>query len=289
MLFVMFFWCFKQKSNIWAQMVFLICNLAYVKVDAMSDEEEKRAKRVPFERQLSEWIIRRHSRVFRVTLLLVLALLVFLTSFRLSAGGLREWVQVEPAVIVNISIQLYAIINPISAVPTFLMFTGNLKGNERQKIVNTITIIVIALILTFAFFGPILLQALDVSVANFRFGGGILLMILAVDMLGGISRSKSVDLQQVAVVPLATPLLVGPGTMTTLIVQANSYPIINVILGGLIAAIGVYVTFWSAPMLASAVGKNGIQAMSRIMAVILAAIASQMIYLALYDWGIAKA
>ena len=113
-------------------------------------------------------------------------------------------------------------------------------------------------------------------------------MILAVDMLGGISRSKSVDLQQVAVVPLATPLLVGPGTMTTLIVQANSYPIINVILGGLIATIGVYVTLLSAPMLASAVGKNDIQAMSRIMAVILAAIASQMIYLALYDWGIAK-
>jgi multiple antibiotic resistance protein len=62
---------------------------------------------------------------------------------------------VEPAVIVNISIQLYAIVNPISAVPTFLMFTGNLKGNERQKIVNTITIIVIALILTFSLFGPL--------------------------------------------------------------------------------------------------------------------------------------
>jgi multiple antibiotic resistance protein len=258
-----------------------------VKVDAMG-EEEKREKKVSFERQLSEWIIGRHSRVFRVSLFVVLALLVFWVSFRLSAGGLREWVQVEPAVIVNISIQLYAIINPISAVPTFLMFTGNLKRNERQKIVNTITMIVIALILTFAFFGPILLQALDVSVANFRLGGGILLMILAVDMLGGISRSKSVDLQQVAVVPLATPLLVGPGTMTTLIVQANSYPIINVIVGGLIATIGVYITLWAAPMLASALGKNGIQALSRIMAVILAAIASQMIYLALYDWGIAK-
>src|SRR3990170_5106877 len=114
-------------------------------------EEEKREKKVSFERQLSEWIIRRHSKVFRVSLFVVLTLLVFWVSFRLSAGGLREWVQVEPAVIVNISIQLYAIINPISAVPTFLMFTGNLKGNERQKIVNTITMIVIALILTLHF------------------------------------------------------------------------------------------------------------------------------------------
>ena len=121
-----------------------------MKVDAMG-EEKKREKKVSFERQLSEWIIGRHSRVFRVSLFVVLALLVFWVSFRLSAGGLREWVQVEPAVIVNISIQLYAIINPISAVPTFLMFTGNLKRNERQKIVNTITMIVIALILTLHF------------------------------------------------------------------------------------------------------------------------------------------
>ncbi len=251
-------------------------------------EEEKHAKKVSFEKQLSEWVLHRHNRVFRVSLLLVLALLLFLTYYRLSSRGPSEWFQVEPAIVVNVSIQLFAIINPISAVPTFLMFTGGLKVTERQKIINTITIIVIGLILTFALFGPILLQALDVSVANFRLGGGILLMILAIDMLSGISRSKSVDLQQVAVVPLATPLLVGPGTMTTLIVQANSYPIINVILGGLIAVLGVYLIFWAAPMLVSAFGKNGVLAISRIMAVVLAAIASQMIYLALYDWGIVK-
>jgi len=57
-----------------------------VKVDAMG-EEKKREKKVSFERQLSEWIIRRHSRVFRVSLFVVLALLVFWVSFRLSAGG----------------------------------------------------------------------------------------------------------------------------------------------------------------------------------------------------------
>jgi len=252
-------------------------------------EDKKRESTVSvFEKQLSEWILRRHGKVFRWAIVLALVMLVFLTSFRLTVGGLREWVQVEPTAILNISIQLFAIMNPISAVPTFLIFTGNLKKAERQKIVNTTSMIVIVLLLTFTFFGPLILQALRISVDNFRFGGGILLLVLAIDMLGGMSRSKSVDLEQVAVVPLATPLLVGPGTMTTLIVLSNSYAIINVVLGGLIATVGVYLSLRFAPLLVSAIGKNGIQAVSRIMAVILAAIASQMIYSALYSWGIAK-
>jgi len=252
-------------------------------------EKEREGLVSSLEKQLSEWIVRRHSKVFRLALLLVIVLLVFLASFRFTVGGLKEWVQIDPAAILNISIQLFTIMNPISTIPTFLMYTGKLKEDERRKITSTTTMIVIALLLTFTLFGPLMLTALDVSVTNFRFGGGILLLILAIDMLGGMSRSKTIDVRQAAVVPLATPLLVGPGTMTTLIVLANTYALVNVLTGGLIAAAGVYLTLRFAPLLVSAVGNNGIQAASRIMAVILAAIASQMIHSALLEWGIAKA
>ncbi|MGB9714253.1 MAG: MarC family protein [Candidatus Bathyarchaeales archaeon] len=253
----------------------------------MSGEKERERTVSSFEKQLSEWIIRRHGSVFRLALLLAVILLVFLTSFRFTVGGLREWIQIEPAAILNITIQLFTIMNPISTIPTFLIYTGKLKDDERRKITSTTTLIVIVLLLTFALFGPLILTALDVSVTNFKFGGGILLLILAIDMLSGMSRSKAIDIKQVAVVPLATPLLVGPGTMTTLIVLSNTYTIVNVLIGGLIAAIGVYLTLCFAPLLVSAVGNNGVQAASRVMAVILAAIASQMIHSALLDWGIA--
>lgn len=260
-----------------------------VKAKPMSTDKGHESTVSSFEKQLSDWIMRRHSRVIRLALLLILALLAFLASFRFTVGGLKEWVQIEPAAILNITIQLFTIMNPISTIPTFLVYTGNLKGDERQKITSTTTMIVVALLLTFTLFGSLILSALNVSVTNFRFGGGILLMILAVDMLGGMSRSKTIDLRQVAVVPLATPLLVGPGTMTTLIVLSNSYAIVNVLVGGLVAALGVYLTLRSAPILVKVAGNNGIQAASRIMAVIIAAVASQMLYAALLDWGIAKA
>ncbi|MEM2953284.1 MAG: MarC family protein [Candidatus Bathyarchaeia archaeon] len=254
----------------------------------MSSEKGHEGTVSSFEKQLSDWIIRRHGKVFRLALLFILALLIFLTSFRFTVGGLKEWVQIEPAAILNITIQLFTIMNPISTVPTFLVYTGNLKEDERRKIIGTTTMIVVALLLTFTLFGPLILSALNISITNFRFGGGILLMILAVDMLGGMSRSKAIDLKQVAVVPLATPLLVGPGTLTTLIVLSTSYAIINVLIGGLIAALGVYSTLRLAPVLVKVAGSNGIQAASRIMAVIIAAVASQMLYAALLDWGIAK-
>jgi len=255
----------------------------------MNGETKRESSFSSFEKQLSEWILRRHNKVFRLALLLTIVLLVFLSSFRFTVGGLKEWVQIDPAGILNISIQLFTIMNPISTIPTFLVYTGKLRDDERLKITSTTTMIVIALLLTFTLFGPLILRALDVSVTNFRFGGGILLLILAIDMLGGMSRSKAIDIKQVAIVPLATPLLVGPGTMTTLIVLSNTYAIVNVLFGGLIAAVGVYLTLRFAPLLVSTVGNNGVQAASRIMAVILAAIASQMIHAALLEWGIAKA
>lgn len=247
-------------------------------------------RKFPFiEKQLGEWIMLKHPKVFRLSLILIIVLFIILVSFRFSMGGVTEWIQIEPTVVLSASIQLFTIMNPISTIPTFLIYTGGLDGEVRLKITGTIALIVMVLLLTFSLFGTIILSALNVSITSFRLGGGILLLVLAIDMLGGLSRSKTIDTSQVAVVPLATPLLVGPGTMTTVIVLSNSYPIVNVLLGALIATLGVYVTLRFAPILVSAIGNNGVQAVSRIMAVILAAVASQMIHSALLEWGIARA
>jgi len=76
--------------------------------------------------------------------------------------------------------------------------------------------------------------------------------------------------------------------MTTLIVLSGTHAIINVLVGAIIAAAGVYLTLRFSPLLISLLGKNGIRTVSRIMSVILAAVAAQMIHSALYEWGIAK-
>jgi len=253
----------------------------------MSSNKEK--SRLPsLANEIREWVTGKYSRVLRYSLLVLVIALASLASFRLAVGGVKENLTINSATVLATTIQLFAIMNPISAVPIFLSFTSQLENHERQKIVNTTTTIVIALLFIFSLFGLLILEALNVSVASFKLGGGLLLMVLAIDMLGGLSRSKSVELDEVAVVPLATPLLVGPGTMTTLIVLSGTQAIINVLIGALIAAAGVYLTLRFSPLLVSLLGKNGVQAVSRLMAVIIAAIAAQMIYSALVTWGIAK-
>jgi len=254
----------------------------------MSNDEAK--SRLPsLANEIREWLVGRYSRVLRFSLLVLAVALAGLTSFRLAVGGVKEYLAINLSAVLSTAIQLFAIMNPVSAIPIFLSFTSRLENGERKKIVNTATTIVVALLFVFALFGLLILDALNVSVSSFKLGGGVLLMVLAIDMLSGLSRSKSVELDQIAVVPLATPLLVGPGTMTTLIVLSGTHPIINVLIGAIVAAAGVYLTLRFSPLLVSLLGKNGIQTVSRIMAVILAAVAAQMIYSALYEWGIAKA
>jgi len=94
--------------------------------------------------------------------------------------------------------------------------------------------------------------------------------------------------KQAALVPLATPLIVGPGTMATLIVLANTDNLINVLVAGMIAAFGVFLILKYSNKIANLIGDNGVQAVSRLMAIILAAIAASMIHGALVAWGIAK-
>jgi multiple antibiotic resistance protein len=230
----------------------------------------------------------KHFKIVSGSIVVLVMALVGLVFARLFTQGLSEIFSVDIREIVNISIQLFAIINPLSALPTFLIFTERLSQANRRKVANMTTLMVLALVFSFALFGQLLLSALQVKVESFEFGGGLLLMILAIDMLGGTVRTKTVDLNQMAIVPLATPLLVGPGTMTTLIVLAGTQYLVNILIGGVVAAVAVYLVLRYSHRISTVVGKNGVLAGSRLMAIILAAIAANMIHGALFAWGIAK-
>ena len=230
-------------------------------------------------------ITRHHVAIRRIVAVIVLVLIAIVLVVQ-NVAGFRTGI-VNLSQIVTMSIQLIAIINPLSVLPTFLLCTQGLSKVERSKIVHITSMFVLALILTFALIGQLIINALQISVASFELGGGILVMIIAVDMMKG-TQSKMLDATQAALVPLATPLIVGPGTMTTLIVLANSDNLINVLVAGIIAAFGVFLILKYSDRIAKLIGNNGVQAVSRFMAIILAAIAANMIHSALLAWKIAR-
>ncbi len=190
--------------------------------------------------------------------------------------------------VIVMTVQIYSVLNPISVIPFYITVTSNMDPNERKTLIRKSFIMVLGLLSLFSLVGGPFFTILNVSVSGLKFGGGIILMVLAIDTLGGFSRTKSMSEEDIAVVPLATPLLVGPGTITTLLILSSIHPIYLVFISAIIAGLLSYVTLNVSYVFVRILRKSGTVALARLMSIILAAFAADMIHEALKDWGIAK-
>lgn len=181
---------------------------------------------------------------------------------------------------------LLAIVNPIGAIPVFIGLTDGQSRLQRHRTALLASTAVGAVLLVALFTGEAILGFFGITIASFRVGGGILILLIAVSMMHArLSPAKQTDEEaqdaaekaSVAVVPLAIPLLAGPGAISTIIVYAHrsSDPIHYSLLGIEIAvmALIVWAVFRLAPLLSQALGRTGINVLTRIMGLILAAIA----------------
>lgn len=186
------------------------------------------------------------------------------------------------------TVQIYSVLNPISVIPFYITVTSTMDPNERKSLTKRSFVIVLSLLALFSLVGGPFFTVLNISVSGLKFGGGVILMILAIDTLGGFSRTKSMSEEDVAVVPLATPLLVGPGTITTLLILSSIHPIYLVFISAITAGLLSYLTLDISHVLVRVLRKSGTVALARLMSIILAAFAADMIHSALIDWNIAK-
>ncbi len=189
---------------------------------------------------------------------------------------------------VKMFIGLLAIINPFGVIPIFISMTTDQNDVQRRMTVQTVALAVIIILLVSLFFGDLLLEFFGISIASFRVGGGILLMAIA--MLHAKTSlirqteeeaDESVDKESVAIVPLAMPLLAGPGAISTVILEAHKssgivhYLIIS--LGILMVGAVVWGVLRLSPWIAGRLGATGLNIFTRIMGLILAAIAVEFI------------
>lgn len=185
---------------------------------------------------------------------------------------------------------LLAIVDPIGAIPIFIGLTTTQSSAERHR-VGLLAAASVGLVLGGALVtGETLLRLFGITIASFRVGGGILLLLMAISMMHArVSPAKqvqqeaeeAVDRDSVAVVPLGIPLLAGPGAISTVILYAHRgasvmhYLILG--LGILMVAAIVWASFRSAPFVASILGRTGINVVTRIMGLIMAAIGVEFI------------
>lgn len=189
-------------------------------------------------------------------------------------------------------VALLAIVNPIGVVPFFIHFTQGFSHAERQRTIRVSAFSAFLVIALSALLGLQLISFFGISLASFQVGGGLLLLLSAVHMLGAQpaeANSKDVDEgaqkagagSSVAVVPLTIPLLTGPATISTMVIYAEKTRVwweIGVLMGyGVVVAIVTLLVFSTSERIAKVLGQTGINIMTRLMGLILAALAVELL------------
>ena len=184
----------------------------------------------------------------------------------------------------EVFVTLFVIIDPVGTVPVFLGLTRDRSDRDRSRLARQATIVAFGVIVVFALFGRTILDYLGVSLAALEGAGGLLLLLVALELLTGKASEPSdaeVDRANVAFVPLGTPLLAGPGAIvaTMLFVQRVHGVGDGLALAGAMAAVAL--TVWLALRFALAIHRllrdNGVELVTRIAGLLLAAIAVQLV------------
>jgi multiple antibiotic resistance protein len=181
------------------------------------------------------------------------------------------------------------IVDPIAAVPTYLVITQDETRPERQRTARRACIAMTVLLVVFAATGTLLFRAFGITLPAFRTAGGLILWFVAMDMLRGERRTQEgreellegQTKEDVALTPLAIPMLAGPGAISTVIVlsgQAHGLLESGVVYGSIVlTGIVSFLTLRVGEPLLGRLGKTGIRVVTRIMGLILAAVAAQFV------------
>src|SRR5208282_4848186 len=178
----------------------------------------------------------------------------------------------------QIATALFVIADPVAAIPIFITLTSGNTAEERKRIASVTALTVATVLVSSIFLGQPLLRLFGISIASFRVGGGILILLMAISMLNArLSRTLSTpeevqegsEKEDPAVVPLGVPLLAGPGAISTMVIYAHQtkdvYDTAFLVFAGLLVALATWVSLRMADRIRKLLGRTGINIISRLL------------------------
>jgi multiple antibiotic resistance protein len=174
-------------------------------------------------------------------------------------------------------VPLFIVIDAFGNLPFVISMSKDMTKQERLKMVHYAIITATIVGLVFLFFGQFILTVLSISVGAFAIAGGIILLVLSIRYLSTGHMVTAVREEMIAVVPIGTPLVVGPATITTLLILALEFPLYMVLISFALNMLVTWLIFLASQRIAGFMGQGGLRAVSRIFSLLLAAIAVSMI------------
>lgn len=173
---------------------------------------------------------------------------------------------------------LFVAIDAFGNVPVVLALSQDMDQQQKRRMVNTAIITAALVGLAFLLVGRFVLRLLNIEVYHFAIAGGLLLFILSVrDLATGKMVDVPLKEEMIAVVPLGTPITVGPATLTTLILLVDSYHIWLVLLSFTLNMAVTWIVFYKSNAIGRFMGQGGLRAVSKVMSLLLAAIGVRII------------
>ena len=174
--------------------------------------------------------------------------------------------------------QLIAIIDPMGALPLIMSMPNIEQTSVFRRALRIIVIAVPTLLIFFAVAGPYILTAFNISIADFRIAGGIVLLVIGIDTLReGAPRTMGLSPEDYVFVPIVTPMLVGPGAITSVMLFSTYYGLPEVIISIAIASLITYLVIRFGFLIMKVVGVNMLRFIGRFMSLIIMAWAVSLI------------
>ena len=177
-------------------------------------------------------------------------------------------------------VPLFVAMDAIGVLPILLPLTQDMKVSERRRVTRLAVLTALGLGLGFVAVGKGIFLFLGIEVADFLIAGGLILFLLAAkDLITGkmVEAEASVGADMIGVVPLGTPLVVGPAVLTTLLILVDLYSIVIVVVAFIVNLAIAWLLFAQANRIVAFLGQGGVRAASKVVSLFLAAIAVKMI------------
>ncbi|TRO45839.1 MarC family protein [Candidatus Bathyarchaeota archaeon] len=173
---------------------------------------------------------------------------------------------------------LFIIVDPFGNIPIFTSLTGKMSKESKRKVFNTATLVGVILLLAFSLAGQEIFSIFGISIFSFEVAGGILLLIIAIKILvTGSVMEINESPESIGAVPIAMPLLVGPGAITTTIFNIQAYGLVITVLSVLVVLFLTWLILRYVDSFYGFLGKTGALVIARVMSLLIAAIAIQYI------------
>ena len=190
----------------------------------------------------------------------------------------------DPSAIITLSISLFLILDPFASVPMFINITNGLDNRTIKTYADKAIVVAAILLFMFILIGDKLMDIFGVTMDSFRVAGGIIFLMMAVELVFGLKLSKIDDQKGAKWAIIASPILTGPGVITTAILISSKYGIATVMVASTIALVTTWVILRESDLIMRLVGEQALSILTKIIGLFIAAMGVESIFSGSLGW-----